>query len=122
MTKKKKKYYTVWKGHHTGIFESWDDCKAQIKDFQGAQYKSFTTFEAAKKVYQWMGVEDHIKMHWRTGGHDQGMIDWVALLDFSDQYFFDKKVDSNFDINPYPTIKIPVFWKVPDEAIEADIK
>jgi len=47
---KKKKYYTVWKGHHTGIFESWDDCKAQIKDFQGAQYKSFLTFEAAKKA------------------------------------------------------------------------
>lgn len=47
---KKKKYYTVWKGHHTGVFESWDDCKAQIKDFQGAQYKSFSTFEAAKKA------------------------------------------------------------------------
>lgn len=52
MGKKKKKYYTVWKGHHTGVFESWDDCKAQIKDFQGAQYKSFSTFEAAKKAYK----------------------------------------------------------------------
>jgi ribonuclease HI len=50
MSKKKKKYYTVWKGHHTGVFESWEDCKAQIKDFQGAQYKSFETFEAAKKA------------------------------------------------------------------------
>ena len=45
---KKKKYYAVWKGHNTGVFESWDDCKAQIKDFKGAQYKSFSTFEAAK--------------------------------------------------------------------------
>ena len=50
MSKKKKKYYTVWKGHHTGIFESWDDCKAQIKNFEGAQYKSFETFEAAKQA------------------------------------------------------------------------
>jgi len=50
MSKKKKKYYTVWKGHHTGVFESWEDCKAQIKDFQGAQYKSFATFDAAKKA------------------------------------------------------------------------
>lgn len=50
MSKKKKKYYTVWKGHHTGVFESWDDCKAQIKDFQGAIYKSFDTFDAAKKA------------------------------------------------------------------------
>ncbi|OUS01520.1 ribonuclease H [Flavobacteriales bacterium 33_180_T64] len=50
MSKKKKKYYTVWKGHHTGVFESWNDCKSQIKDFQGAQYKSFATFDAAKKA------------------------------------------------------------------------
>ena len=50
MSKKKKKYYTVWKGHHTGVFETWDDCKAQIKNFEGAQYKSFATFEAAKKA------------------------------------------------------------------------
>lgn len=50
MSKKKKKYYTVWKGHKTGVFEKWDDCKAQIKNYQGAQYKSFETFEAAKKA------------------------------------------------------------------------
>lgn len=50
MAKKKKKFYTVWKGHHTGVFESWEDCKAQIKDYQGAQYKSFATFDAAKKA------------------------------------------------------------------------
>jgi len=50
MSKKMKKYYTVWKGQKIGVFESWDDCKAQIKDFPGAQYKSFATFEAAKKA------------------------------------------------------------------------
>ena len=52
MPKRKKKYYTVWKGHKTGVFESWDDCKAQIKDFEGAQYKSFPTFDAAKKAFK----------------------------------------------------------------------
>lgn len=50
MSKKKKKYYTIWKGHKTGVFENWDDCKAQIKGYDGAQYKSFATFEAAKKA------------------------------------------------------------------------
>ena len=47
---KKTKFYTVWKGHHTGVFDNWDDCKAQITDFKGAVYKSFKTFEAAKKA------------------------------------------------------------------------
>lgn len=50
MSKKKKKYYTVWKGHKTGVFETWNDCKAQVKDYQGAIYKAFDTFEAAKKA------------------------------------------------------------------------
>ncbi|WP_299333146.1 ribonuclease H family protein [uncultured Psychroserpens sp.] len=62
MSKKKKKYYTVWKGHHTGVFESWDDCKAQIKDFQGAQYKSFATFDAAKKAYKG-NYKDYVGKH-----------------------------------------------------------
>ena len=52
MSKKKKKYYTVWKGHKTGVFESWDDCKAQINNFDGAIYKSFTSLDAAKKAFK----------------------------------------------------------------------
>ncbi|OEK09587.1 ribonuclease H [Flavivirga aquatica] len=52
MSKKKKKYYTVWKGHKTGVFETWNICKKQIKDFQGAQYKSFDSLDAAKKALE----------------------------------------------------------------------
>ncbi|GAB1858392.1 ribonuclease H family protein [Flavobacteriaceae bacterium MHTCC 0001] len=52
MSKKKTKYYVVWKGHNTGVFETWDDCKAQITNFEGAIYKSFATFEAAKKAFK----------------------------------------------------------------------
>lgn len=48
---KKKKFYVVWKGKHSGIFETWDDCKAQIKGYKGAQYKSFSTFAVAKKAF-----------------------------------------------------------------------
>ncbi|NRB82318.1 MAG: viroplasmin family protein [Winogradskyella sp.] len=59
MAKKKSKYYVVWKGHKPGIFESWDDCKSQIKDFKGAKYKSFTSFDAAKKAFK-EGAKDYI--------------------------------------------------------------
>ena len=50
MAKKQPKFYAVWKGHNTGVFDNWDDCKAQIKDFKGAQYKSFKTFKEAKEA------------------------------------------------------------------------
>ncbi|MFD2587553.1 viroplasmin family protein [Croceitalea marina] len=48
---KKQKFYVVWKGKHPGIFESWDDCKAQITGIKGAEYKSFSTFAEAKKAF-----------------------------------------------------------------------
>jgi len=51
MTKKSKKYYVVWFGNPTGIFESWDACKKAITGITGAQYKSFLTHEEAKKAF-----------------------------------------------------------------------
>lgn len=51
MGKSKKKYYAVWKGHRAGVFESWSECKAQISNYHGAQYKSFLTFELAKVAF-----------------------------------------------------------------------
>jgi ribonuclease HI len=48
---KKAKFYVVWKGKRPGIYTTWDDCKAAITGFKGAQYKSFTSFELAKKAY-----------------------------------------------------------------------
>ncbi len=48
---KKAKFYVVWKGKRPGIYQTWNDCKAQITGQKGAQYKSFSTFEEAKKAY-----------------------------------------------------------------------
>lgn len=46
----KKKFYVVWKGHKTGVFNSWNACKEQIDGFAGAEYKSFLTKEEAVKA------------------------------------------------------------------------
>lgn len=86
-----------------------------LQDYWANPFGTFLTFEAAKKVYKWLGVENNIKMSWRTGGHAQGVVDWLALLDFSDQFFFNKKVESDFEINPYPTVKVPIFWEAPEK-------
>ena len=40
-SKMAKKVYAVRKGRTTGLFMSWDDCKAQVDGFAGAEYKSF---------------------------------------------------------------------------------
>lgn len=43
-----KKYYAVRKGKTAGIYMTWDDCKAQVQGFSGAEYKSFPTISEAE--------------------------------------------------------------------------
>lgn len=37
-----KKIYAVKKGKITGVFETWEECKASVEGYPGAEYKSFT--------------------------------------------------------------------------------
>ncbi len=48
---KKAKFYVVWKGHKTGIFNSWEECRNQTHGYEGALYKSFNTLQEAKVAY-----------------------------------------------------------------------
>ena len=41
------KYYAVKKGMKTGIFYSWEECRANVYGYPGAVYKSFKTREEA---------------------------------------------------------------------------
>ncbi|MEA3478513.1 MAG: ribonuclease H family protein [Bacteroidota bacterium] len=47
----KQKYYVVWKGKEPGVYSSWRECERQIRNFDGAVYKSFKTKELAGKAY-----------------------------------------------------------------------
>ncbi len=42
------KIYAVRKGRSTGLFDTWDECKAQVTGFKGAEFKSFTSETEAK--------------------------------------------------------------------------
>lgn len=44
---KKKSWYAVKSGRKTGLFENWEDCKAQVIGYQGASYKGFFSKEEA---------------------------------------------------------------------------
>lgn len=48
-----KKFYAVRKGHSVGIFESWEECKAAVDGFSGAEYKGFTNRAEAE---EYLGV------------------------------------------------------------------
>jgi len=47
---KKEKHYIVLKGRKVGIFNNWEDCKAQVFGFSGAVYKSFESRQLAEEA------------------------------------------------------------------------
>lgn len=49
---KKPKYYVVWVGRSTGVFGTWDACKEQVDEFEGAKYKSFPDRESAEAAFK----------------------------------------------------------------------
>jgi len=48
---KKQKFYVVWNGRNTGIFNSWEECFKQVDKYEEAKYKSFPTLEEAEKAF-----------------------------------------------------------------------
>lgn len=54
----KNKYYVVWRGFNTGIFDSWEECKKQVTNYAGAQYKGFASIEEARAA--------HTKDYWQV--------------------------------------------------------
>ena len=47
------KLYAVKTGKMPGIYANWDDCKANVEGYPGAQYKSFKTAEEAAVYMGW---------------------------------------------------------------------
>ena len=63
MAKAKNKYYVVWRGRLTGIFDSWEECRKQTEGYEGAQYKGYPTLElaeAAHKLNYWQAIKQGI--------------------------------------------------------------
>ena len=59
------KWYVVWCGRETGVCDSWAECEARVKEFPGAQYKSYKTQEEAIRAF-------------REGNADMGVLRAIA--------------------------------------------
>ena len=71
-------------------------------DYWANPYGTYLTHLAAEPVFRWLGVPEHLAVHWRDGGHDQGEEDWLALFDYADLVFFGKPTPRDFNASPFP--------------------
>lgn len=51
-----KKVYAVRKGYKVGVFDTWEECKAAVDCFSGAEYKGFPTRAEAEAYCYGVGV------------------------------------------------------------------
>ena len=83
------------------------------QDYWANPYGTELTYRAADRVFDWLGANGQQGIHWRNGGHAQANEDWLALLDFADWKFFNKKPKRTFSTLTYPAAAVPTRWDVP---------
>jgi ribonuclease HI len=47
-----RKYYVVWKGRTTGVFDTWEVCKQQVEGYPSPEYMSFSNREMAHRAFE----------------------------------------------------------------------
>lgn len=48
----RRKFYVVFEGYQPGIYDSWEECRAQIEGYSGASYKSYDSCEDATMAFR----------------------------------------------------------------------
>lgn len=45
------RWYVVWAGREPGIYRDWEQCRAQVEGFSGAQYRSYASAPEAERAW-----------------------------------------------------------------------
>lgn len=48
----RRKFYVVWAGWAPGVYDTWEECQAQVKNYPGAKYRAYATQEEAVAAYR----------------------------------------------------------------------
>jgi hypothetical protein len=69
---------------------------------------------AAQPVFDFLGVSQDNRCHFRPGGHNQRPEDYEVLLDVADHYFRGKDVATDLSTLSEPDLKPTWSWKAPE--------
>ncbi len=73
-----RKFYVVWVGKSPGIYDSWEECKAQVANYPGAQYKAFNDQDSATAAYRG-NPNEHIEMLRSIASHKPTTVNYEAF-------------------------------------------
>lgn len=74
---------------------------------------TWQTHCAARAVYRFLGAADRQGIWFREGGHDHGLADWTACLDFMGQLWQHRAPLTGLNVNPFPDLPLAFTWQAP---------
>ena len=97
-----KKWYVVWTGHTPGVYDNWDECRAQTEEFNKARYKSFATESDALRAYEDGADEFYRRAYGSTGTHGSDKHPDIETLPRTSPIWESLSVDAACSGNPGP--------------------
>ncbi len=76
----RRKFYVVWEGQNPGIYDTWEECEAQVKNFPGARYKAYDDQTAATLAFRG-NDRDTVDMLRTIASHKAKVINYEAFPD-----------------------------------------
>lgn len=80
MSALKRKFYVVWDGRAPGVYDSWEECEAQVNGYPGAKYKSFSSQADAVAAFRGDGRED-LEIFKMIASHKADIVNYSAFPD-----------------------------------------
>ena len=62
-----RKFYVVWEGRAPGIYDSWDEARAQVEGFPGARYRAYPDQISATEAFRSGGSDFPIEQVKKAG-------------------------------------------------------
>ena len=84
-----------------------------LGDYNANPTGTWQSHRAAREVYQFLGHPDRIAIFYREGPHEHGSDDFMVLLDYADQVFFNKPSKRDWNANPFPDHPAAYTWAAP---------
>lgn len=73
----KRKFYVVWEGRAPGVYDSWEECEAQVNGYPGARYKAFSSQADAVAAFRNDG--DNLEIFRLIGSHKSDIVNYSAF-------------------------------------------
>lgn len=78
MSAEHRKFYVVWEGRAPGVYDSWSECEAQVINYPGARYKSFSSQSDAVRAFREQKPGDYDLMR-LIGSKKRDIINYSAF-------------------------------------------